>query len=141
MPKAPGTFGTLLGIPLVMLFMRFGDFGYMVATLAFTVASIFIAELHERQLGTHDASEIVIDEVAGFLVTMTWLPNTWQAYVGGFLCFRFFDAIKPFPINLVDEKIKGGLGVVADDLVAGVIANIILQILYTKSGLLGAQLL
>jgi phosphatidylglycerophosphatase A len=141
LPKAPGTFGTLLGIPLAIGLFYLGAYGYMFATISVIVGSILIAHLHEQTLGTHDSSEIVIDEVAGFLVTMTWLPLTWQSFVVGFVLFRILDATKPFPINLIDEKIKGGLGVVADDIVAGVIANILLQVVYTQTDWLGVQLL
>lgn len=140
-PKAPGTFGTLLGIPLAFLFFFFGAYGYMIATFLFILFSVFIAEMYEKGQDTHDNSEIVIDEVAGFLVTMVWLPMTWQSLVAGFVLFRVLDAAKPFPINLVDRKIKGGLGVVADDILAGVIANILLQLVYTNTDWLGVMLI
>jgi phosphatidylglycerophosphatase A len=83
----------------------------------------------------------VIDEVIGFLITMTWLPMTWQAYLAGFLLFRVLDIFKPFPIGYLDEKVPGGLGVVADDVAAGMIANIILQVVLVKTAWLGMQIL
>ncbi len=140
-PKAPGTFGTLLGIPLAFLLYQIGAYGYMYSTAIFIIFAVVIADIYERAQATHDNSEIVIDEIAGFLVTMMWLPMTWQSFLAAFILFRILDAGKPFPISYVDKKIKGGLGVVADDILAGVIANIILQVVYTQTDWLGVQLL
>ena len=131
-PFAPGTFGTLLGIPLALLFQRFGDYAYLGLTLGFVLISILIAQAYEKFFGTHDAKEVVIDEVAGYLVAFAWLPSEWIWYALAFVVFRIFDAAKPFPINIVDKKVKGGVGVVADDLLAGVITNVILQAIYQK---------
>lgn len=127
-PRGPGTVGTVGAIPLVVLFAYFGEKPYMIATFAFVVFSIFVAHLYEiEHPGDHDRSEVVIDEVAGFLITMTWLPMTPLWFALGFVAFRIFDVIKPWPISWVDAKILGGVGVVADDLVAGILSNIILQ--------------
>jgi phosphatidylglycerophosphatase A len=93
-PKAPGTFGTVGAIPLVYLFSRFGEFQYMFATLAFTVAAIMVAHIYELTIADeHDSPEFVMDEVAGFLVTMTWVPFTWQYVLAGFILFRVLDAL------------------------------------------------
>ena len=89
----------------------------------------------------HDSKEIVIDEVAGFLITMTWLPMTWQSVVIGFILFRFFDIVKPPPIRQLDKKIQGGVGVMIDDIAAGIISNFILQILFTYTLILGSQVI
>lgn len=133
-PKAPGTVGTLGAIPLVWLFTQLGDFGYMAATLIFTVFAILVAHFYELSHleEDHDSSRFVLDEVAGFLVTMTWLPFGWATVLAGFVVFRFFDILKPFPISWIDRKILGGVGVVADDLAAGILGNIILQVLFQK---------
>ncbi len=131
-PVAPGTFGTLVGIPLVYLFLFLGPMGYLIASVLFVIFSIVIAELHERKLGHHDAKEIVIDEVAGFVVAMAWIPFEWSWVILAFLLFRFFDAIKPFPISVLDKKVGGGFGVVVDDIAAGIIVNLILQVVYQK---------
>ncbi len=139
-PIIPGTVGTLGGIPLVLLLSHFDNFRYMLFTFIFVIFACAVCIMYERQSEKHDAREIVIDEVAGFLVTMTWVPATWQFMLAGFLLFRFFDGLKPFPINLVDRKIKGGIGVVADDLLAGIFANVILQIIYVNTHWLGLQL-
>ena len=132
-PKAPGTFGTLLGIPLSYLFLSLGEYTYYIATFLFIFLSIVIAELYDRTLKEHDHQTIVIDEVAGYLVAFLALPFQMFWIVLAFLLFRFFDAIKPFPINRLD-RIKGGLGIVLDDLGAGLITNIILQILFWQIG-------
>lgn len=138
---APGTMGTLVGIPLALGLMKLGPLLYMALAFALVLASIAIAEVHEQHLKTHDASEIVIDEVVGYVITLTWLPLTWQTFALGFVLFRFLDVLKPFPINVIDRKVKGGFGVVLDDVAAGIIANVVLQVIYTRTGWLGWQLI
>ncbi len=140
-PKAPGTVGTLATIPLAALMIWSGPFVHMGFTIILTVVSIILCEKYEKQIGGHDHSHIVIDEVVGFLITMTWLPLTWQSFAFGFALFRFFDILKPWPISHLDRNVKGGLGVVVDDVVAGLFANILLQVIYTKTAWLGAQTL
>tara|TARA_B100000749_G_scaffold279661_1_gene273048 strand:+ start:33491 stop:33958 length:468 start_codon:yes stop_codon:yes gene_type:complete len=130
-PWAPGTVGTIGAIPFAYLLMLAGAEAYVFSTLLFCVFSIFVAQSFENASDNHDSKEIVIDEVAGYLVTMTLLPMTWQSFLLGFVLFRFFDVLKPFPIRFFDKNVGGGFGVVADDLVAGLMANVILQ------GLLG----
>ena len=130
-PFAPGTFGTLGAIPLVYLFQRWGEIPYMFAVLLFSVFSIFLAQLYEEIVATdHDPSEFVLDEVAGFLVTMTWVPFTWAYLLAGFVLFRLFDIVKPFPISWVDKRVPGGFGAVADDLLAGILASIGMQLIF-----------
>jgi phosphatidylglycerophosphatase A len=131
-PKAPGTFGTLGAIPLFILFAQLQPISYMLATFAFAVFSILVAHAHENIFQEHDASEVVIDEVAGLLVTMTWIPCDILHIAAGVVLFRIFDILKPFPISYVDKKVKGGVGAVGDDLVAGILSNIILQVMWQK---------
>lgn len=133
--------GTLATIPLAALLIWLGPLYHMSATVILTILAILACEKYERQIGGHDHSHIVIDEVVGFLITMTWLPLTWQSFLGGFILFRIFDILKPWPISHFDKKVRGGLGVVVDDVVAGIFANILLQIVYTKTAWLGAQTL
>lgn len=137
---APGTVGSLGAIPLVALFYLFPPLIYMGLALGLTLLAIVISTLHEKQLGVHDSREIVIDEVAGFVIAMTWLPPTWQSFVGAFIIFRLFDAVKPFPIGLLDRKIQGGFGVVMDDVAAGLVTNVILQVVFVKTDWLGMQI-
>jgi phosphatidylglycerophosphatase A len=134
--KAPGTVATLATIPLVIFAAQFEFYIYMGLALAVSVVAIVSAELYQQQSGKQDASEVVIDEVAGFMVTMTWLPINWKTVLCGFLIFRTLDILKPFPINYLDRQIKGGVGVVADDLAAGIIGNILLQLLLLKTNFL-----
>lgn len=139
-PKAPGTIGTLGAIPLVIGLSFLGSLGYMFGAIILTLFSVFVAELYERTSEKHDAKEVVIDEVVGYVVAMTWLPLTWQSFLVAFLLFRFFDILKPPPIGTIDKRIEGGLGVVADDILAGVVTNFILQVVYMHTNWLGAQL-
>jgi phosphatidylglycerophosphatase A len=128
MPFVPGTFGTLGAIPVVCAFALLGPLPYMIATIVFIVFAVIVSQLYESfHEGVHDPSCIVIDEVAGFLVTMTWVPLTPALWLTGFLLFRIFDMLKPFPISVLDRRIKGGLGVVVDDVAAGLVANVLLQ--------------
>jgi phosphatidylglycerophosphatase A len=133
LPKAPGTFGTLGAIPLLLLLERLPPTRFMLAVVIFIGLAIFISELYQAPLGSHDSQQIVIDEVAGFLVTMMWIPLSVVSLVFGFVLFRALDIFKPYPISVIDRRIKGGLGVVTDDLAAGLVANIVLQFLFNES--------
>lgn len=139
-PKAPGTFGTLLGIPIAWLLLQTTPVFYMIAAVVLLLFASYVAEMHERATGGHDPSEVVIDEVVGYVIAMTFMPATWQAFVGAFLLFRFFDILKPPPIGMIDRKVHGGLGTVLDDVAAGVVANLILQVVYTRTDWLGGRL-
>lgn len=136
----PGTFGTLWGLPLAWILVQGGPYFYMFATVLLLFLAVGVSELHELHFQAHDSSEVVIDEIVGYLVALTWLPSTWQSFVAAFLLFRFFDILKPFPIGYIDRKIHGGLGTVLDDVAAGLASNILLQILYAKTIWLGTQL-
>lgn len=139
-PVMPGTFGTLLGIPVVWLMMQGSPIFYLIATAVLLFVSVVIAEFYEIYTKAHDPGEVVIDEVVGYAITMALLPMTWQAFLAGFIVFRFFDILKPSPICHIDRKIQGGLGTVLDDAAAGLISNIVLQIVYTQTSWLGVQL-
>jgi phosphatidylglycerophosphatase A len=138
-PIMPGTFGTLGALPLIYLFNFAGVYGYMGLTFAFSLWAIRVADQYEQIVQDHDTKEVVIDEVAGYLIAMFWLPYTWQAFLYSFLIFRVLDIVKPFPIGWLDRRALGGFGTVADDLAAGVITNIILQFMYTQTNWLGSQ--
>lgn len=139
LPKAPGTWATLAALPLAFAFLHLSPLTYMVLTVLLLFVGIFACDLTEKLRGSHDGQDLVIDEVVGLLITMTWLPITWQSFVLGFIFFRALDILKPFPINLIDKRIKGGLGVMLDDVAAGIIANVILQLIYSKTNWLGSQ--
>jgi phosphatidylglycerophosphatase A len=140
MKKAPGTWATLATVPLVFALNHLGPIYNMAAIFMLMLIGIIAADFYEKKSSVHDNSEIVIDEVVGFLITMVWLPNTWQAYLLGFIFFRVLDIFKPFPISYLDRKVKGGMGIMIDDIAAGMIANVALQQLYTHTSILGSQL-
>ena len=139
LPKAPGTWATLAALPLAYFFLKLGPVPYMVLTFLILIDGIIACDIVEKSRNSHDGGDLVIDEVVGLLITMTWLPITWQSFIFSFILFRVLDITKPFPINLIDKRIKGGLGVMLDDVAAGIIANVILQIIYSKTGWLGSQ--
>ena len=138
-PLMPGTVGTLGGIPVVILLSWAGVYGYIFLTFALALVAVKVADKYEQLVQDHDSKEVVIDEVLGYAVTMFWLPHTWQAFLAGFVVFRFLDIVKPYPISLLDRRVQGGFGTVVDDLLAGVIANIALQFVYTQTNWLGVQ--
>ena len=137
---APGTLATAVTLPFAFVLDLGGIYFYMIATVAIVLLGIVAAERTEHLLGIHDSKTIVIDEVAGFLIAKTWLPATWPAYMGAFLLFRLLDIKKPLFIGTLDKKVPGGLGVMADDIAAGLVANLILQIIYTQTTWLGVQI-
>jgi phosphatidylglycerophosphatase A len=123
--KAPGTLGTLAAVPVYWLFAQTNIFVYSLLTVAVTIAGIWICGIAAEKLGEHDFGGIVWDEIAGYLITMWLVPFTWQAMVIGFLLFRVFDIIKPWPIKWVDQRVDGGFGIMLDDVLAGVFAGIL----------------
>jgi phosphatidylglycerophosphatase A len=127
-PAAPGTFGTLGAIPLYLALSRLPAGAYLAATLAFVALATAAAARAGRYWGIADASPIVIDEVAGYLVTMALIPFSWPAALAGFVLFRVFDVLKPWPASAFD-RIKTGFGVVMDDVAAGVYAWAALRLL------------
>lgn len=139
-PKGPGTVGTLVTIPIVILLSKLGPLYYMGAVILLLPVGIAACEAYEQVKGGHDHKEIVIDEVLGFLITMVWLPMTWQAILIGFALFRVLDITKPLFIGYLDKKIQGGLGVMIDDVAAGIIASLIMQVIYTQTNWLGSQI-
>jgi phosphatidylglycerophosphatase A len=128
-PFAPGTCGTLAGAPLALLMGRLGTLQASLFVVVFIAVAVWSAEVTRKMAARNDPSVVVVDEVAGFLLTLFLMPLS-VTHVGlGFLLFRLFDIFKPFPIRNL-EKLKGGLGIVADDLLAGVYANLSLRLLF-----------
>lgn len=126
-PWAPGTAGTLAAVVLYLLFppMHWALYGVMlVVTFVF---GVWICEQTSRALGVHDHGGIVWDEFVGYWTTMFLAPEGWQWVVGGFLLFRLLDILKPWPIRLADSRVKGGFGIMLDDVIAGIIAAACLQ--------------
>ena len=127
LPVAPGTIGSLAALPLLPGLAAVRDRStlvYAVAIVVIVATAIWAAGRAEETLGGHDHSAIVIDEVAGMVVAGVLLPGTWAAAALAFVLFRLFDVVKPYPANLIDGRVEGGLGVVGDDLVAGLYAGL-----------------
>jgi phosphatidylglycerophosphatase A len=119
-PKAPGTAGTVGAIPLYLLLARTGRAGVGLAAMVATFVGVWAASVVARQLASKDPQVVVIDEVAGFLVTMVPVRTlSWQAVLAGFVLFRLLDSLKPWPIRRA-EQLPGGWGIVLDDVAAGV---------------------
>jgi phosphatidylglycerophosphatase A len=129
LPGIPGTFGTAGAIPLYVLMGSLGARYRALLLLVVVIGAIWSSHRAQRVLRKADSREIVIDEVAGFLLTTAFLPFTWLTLIAGFLLFRFFDILKPPPIRKIEREVRGGLGVVLDDLVAGVYAHLSLRLL------------
>lgn len=128
-PKAPGTFGTLAAIPVWWLLAQGGGLVYLLGTLLAIAIGPYVCGKAARDMGIHDHGSIVWDEVAGYLITMLLVPVSWLWALVGFGLFRFFDILKPWPISWLDKKLAGGTGIMADDILAGVFAAIVMQLL------------
>ena len=127
-PFAPGTFGSLIGLPLSFLISELNIFLAVTGTLLFIFGAIWVASAAGRILKKEDPPEIVIDEIAGLIVTFVGNPFTLKTAIAGFIIFRAFDIIKPFPIGTLEKKVAGGPGVVLVDVMAGIYANVILRL-------------
>jgi phosphatidylglycerophosphatase A len=126
-PIAPGTAGTLVGVLLYLLMKGLSPGIYAVSCLLLFVVGTWAAGRAEELLGRKDHSSIVIDEIAGYMVSMFLVPPAWGFLIAGFLLFRFFDIVKPYPLNRLQD-IRGGLGVMLDDIGAGIYTNVVLQL-------------
>jgi phosphatidylglycerophosphatase A len=128
-PLASGTVGTLAAIPLYLVLARLPFPLYILTMVPFFFFSCWVAGAAEEIFAEKDSGKIVIDEVVGYLVTMTDAPFSWRAVILGFFLFRFFDIVKVFPANIIDRRLKNGWGVVLDDVVAGVYACVVVHLL------------
>lgn len=121
-PKAPGTFGSLAAVPLCMLLIYAPLYVQITAAVLTFLIGIKAASETEKAMGMHDNSSIVIDEFAGMFIAVIAFPHNIMYAFGAFVLFRLFDILKPWPVSLADKKIKGGLGVMVDDVLAGLMA-------------------
>jgi len=126
---APGTFGTLVAIPFFLLLNQFSIGWYLLVTLIMFLVGIWLCGAATKKLGVHDHSGIVWDEIVGYLITMIAAPEGWTWIVIGFVLFRFFDILKPWPISIADKKIHGGFGIMVDDVIAGFFAFSVLHVI------------
>jgi len=131
-PVAPGTAGSLVALPLVPFIAGMRDASLLAGAslvVAIVVLAVWVAGRAEVVFGAPDHACIVIDEVAGMATAALFVPATWLAAVVAFVAFRVFDVMKPYPAGLIDRRGRGGLGVVGDDLVAGVYAGIVTRLI------------
>jgi phosphatidylglycerophosphatase A len=134
LPMAPGTFGSLAALPLCWLLAQLGRPTAILATLLIIAGAVRVAGAAERLLQQRDPGSIVIDEIAGMLVTFSGLPFTAFTATAGFVLFRVLDIAKPFPIGWVEKRLSGGSGIVMDDLIAGAMANLGCRLLLALLG-------
>jgi phosphatidylglycerophosphatase A len=139
-PIASGTFGSLPGLALAWALWRVGDWPALLAgTVLVSVVGLWASDGLARAMGRTDPGEVVVDEVAGQMITLLFLPMTWQTLTLAFFVFRLFDIVKPYPARRM-EALPGGLGIMVDDLVAGGYANLCLQVTaWLAPGILGAS--
>jgi phosphatidylglycerophosphatase A len=127
-PVAPGTAGTLAALPLYLLAQGLALPAYIALVGALFLTGIPVCAWTARRLRVHDHPAIVWDEICGYLVTMTGAPRGWPWLLAGFVLFRLFDIAKPWPIRACDRRIGGGFGIMLDDLLAGLLAACLLQV-------------
>ncbi|MDH4099414.1 MAG: phosphatidylglycerophosphatase A [Nitrospirota bacterium] len=127
-PWAPGTAGSLVGILPALLLSQISPIAGLGLIIAVTLAGVWASSVAEKHFDKKDASPIVIDEIAGQMITLWLVPPSVGFVVAGFLLFRFFDILKPFPARQLQDNLPGGWGVMMDDVAAGIYANLCLQI-------------
>jgi len=121
-PVAPGTFGTLVAVPLYLLLAQLSLPWYLLAVVIAFGVGVYLCQYTSDALGVHDHGGIVWDEFVGFWITMIAVPLAWQWILLGFVLFRVFDIVKPWPVKVADVKMKGGFGIMLDDVLAGLYA-------------------
>lgn len=131
-PKAPGTFGTLAAVPIYWLIQDLNWPLYLSWLLVTFALGVLWCDRSSKALGVHDHGGIVWDEFVGYWITMFMAPAGWLWIIIGFVLFRLFDIVKPWPIRWLDQKVHGGFGIMLDDLVAGIFAAVCLQLLHWR---------
>lgn len=128
-PKAPGTFGTIVGLPLFYLIAGYSLYVQIIVITALFIVGIYFCDITGKAIGISDHGSIVWDEIAAMMLVLTITPFQWQWWLSAFFLFRLFDIWKPFPIRQCDANLKGGFGVMFDDLLAALYAMIGLKVL------------
>jgi phosphatidylglycerophosphatase A len=129
LPKAPGTFGTLVAIPIYLLLHPLSLLLYGFILLLALIGGVWICQRTSDDLGVHDHGGIVWDEIVGYLVGMAFAPSGWSWILIGFVFFRLFDILKPWPIRWIDHRVEGGLGIMLDDVLAGLYTAAVIYLL------------
>jgi len=123
-PKAPGTMGTIASIPIYYLLLtQLSILNYGIFLVATFILGIYICKKSSELLGVHDHGGIVWDEFVGFWLTMFMIPVEWYWIILGFILFRIFDILKPWPISWLDKNCEAGFGIMIDDVLAGIMAS------------------
>lgn len=135
-PVAPGTAGSLVGVLFYLAMAGLALPLYLALVLVLAIIGVWVCGRAGRALAVSDHPSIVWDEIVGLLIAMAATPPSWQALVTGFALFRLFDILKPWPVGSIDRRVKGGLGVMLDDVMAGLYALACLQILRHTFGIL-----
>ncbi len=129
-PYAPGTVGTMVSVPLYLLLSQLELIPYITVIIVGFALGVYLCHYTTRSLGVHDHPGIVWDEFIGYWITMIAVPAvTWQWVLAGFVLFRFFDIVKPWPVKLADKRLKGGFGIMFDDVLAGLYALASMQLI------------
>lgn len=128
-PQAPGTFGTLVAVPIYLLIMHLPVLVYLGVLAVMTGVGIWLCGRTTKDLGVHDHGGIVWDEMVGYLLTLTAVPPAWWNILLAFVLFRLFDIVKPWPVSWFDKRVSGGPGIMADDIVAALLALPILHLI------------
>ncbi len=126
-PWAPGTAGTLVGVPIYLLLAPLPLSGYLAAVAGLGLIGVWACDKAAAELGEGDPSAVVWDEIVGLLVTLTAAPAGWRWVAAGVVLFRVFDILKPWPIGAIDRRLEGGRGIMLDDVLAGLCAWAVLQ--------------
>jgi phosphatidylglycerophosphatase A len=126
LPKCPGTWGTLITIPLIYILSWFPLYFYITLTVSLFFIGAHFSHVISEELGIHDYGGVNIDEVVGFLCVMLPFHLEWKTISLGFILFRLFDIFKPYPISWVDQHIKGGYGMMLDDILAALLSILVL---------------
>ena len=127
-PKAPGTFGSLVGLAIWFLLADLSLPTYLMLVAVSGFCGVFICGTAAKKLGVHDHGGIVWDEFVGLWIAMAALPVSWTSVILGFGLFRLFDILKPWPINWIDKNVSGGWGIMLDDVAAGAAASLTIYI-------------
>jgi phosphatidylglycerophosphatase A len=128
-PKVPGTAGTLVAVPIVLLIQSFPTPVHLTILVLMFVLGCIVCQFTALALNQKDPGAVVWDEITGFCIAMAFIPATWTLMILAFVIFRLLDIFKPWPISLAEKKVAGGIGIMLDDLIAGVLTNLFLQVL------------
>ncbi len=127
LPYAPGTIGSLIGVGIFFIINSLSLVYYLIVLFLLFFLGVYLSDRAEALFAKNDPSQIIFDEIAGLLVAMALIPNGIGWIIAGFFLFRLFDIFKPYPIRDIEKRFNGGLGIMLDDVAAGIYTNVLLQ--------------